>query len=88
MAKLLKSEDSGLPSLKSYGSAFHLSIHQDSAHVPCTHILDSGGDNVLPVPGVVVGHSLDGVVRLCGYVADFAGGDVSYRKYTEEHGIT
>ncbi|MPN19141.1 hypothetical protein SDC9_166507 [bioreactor metagenome] len=79
MAKPLKSEDSGLPSLKSDSSAFHPSIHQGTAHVLCTHFLDSGGDNVLPVPGVVVGHSLVGVVRLCGYVADFAGTNLTFR---------
>lgn len=35
-----------------------------------------------------MGHSLVGVVRLCGYVADTAGSDFSYRAYTEEYGIT
>lgn len=79
MAKPLKSEDSGLTSLKSDNSAVHPSIHQGTAHVLCTHFLDSGGDNVLPVPGVVVGHSLVGVVRRCGYVADTAGADPVFR---------
>lgn len=37
---------------------------------------------------MVVGHSLVGVVRLCGYVADTARGDLSFREHTEEHGIT
>lgn len=87
MARPLRSKDSGLASLKSDSSAFHPSNHQDTAHVLCTHFLDSGGDNVLPIPGVVVGHSRIGIVRLCGYVADTAGSDVSYREHTEEHEI-
>ena len=88
MARPLKSKDSGLPSLKSDSSAVHPSIHQDTGHVLCTHFLDSGGDNVLPVPGVVMGHSLVGVVRLYGRAADTAGSDFSYIECTEEHGIT
>jgi len=35
-----------------------------------------------------MGHSLVGVVWLCGYTAASAGSDVSYREDTEEHGIT
>jgi len=78
----------GLVSLKSDSSMFLPSINQDTAHVLCTHFLDSGGDNVLPVPGVVVAHRPVGVVRLCSYVADTVGSDFSYREYTEENGIT
>lgn len=88
MARPLKNADLGLPSLKSDNSVLHPSIHQGTAHVLCTHFLDSGCHDVLPVPGVVVGHCLVGIVRLCGYVANTAGSDVSYGDCTEENGIT
>ena len=79
MAKPLKSKDSGLASLKSDSSAFHPSIYLDTTHVLCTHFLDSGGYDVLPIPGVVLGQGPVGVVRLRGCAADIAGGDVSFR---------
>jgi len=79
MAKPLKSKDSGLASPKFDSSTLHRFIHLNTAHVFCTHFLDSGGYDVLPIPGVVLGQGPVGVVRLRGCAADIAGGDVSFR---------
>lgn len=35
-----------------------------------------------------MGHCIFGVVRQCGYAADTARSDVSFREYPEENGIT
>ncbi len=34
-----------------------------------------------------MGHRTFGIVRMYGYVADTAGSELSYREYTEEHGL-